>query len=270
MFSERIFFDAAHPNVYLDVYTPTNPAPLTDAVLVIPGGAYRSVCDREGKNTALAFSREGVRAFVLNYSFGEEVKYPRQLLDAAGAVSFIRANADKYSVNPDRIFGLGYSAGGHLLGTLVTQREFAESELHLPAGALKLRGAIFSYPVITAYGKTHKGTFKNLLKKPLSEYTAEEKLLFSIEKHINADTPPAFIWHTSEDVSVPIYGSLKLCRAYVKAGHPTELHIYPYGPHGIALGTEESSNGHPEYVEPKAAGWFFEAIDWMRTLDKRG
>ena len=268
MFSERIFFDDAHPNVWLDLFLPDG-GDARDAVLVIPGGAYRSVCKREGVNTAIALVNEGICAFVLNYSFGEEVKYPRQLLDAAGALAFIKSNTGKYNVNPDRIFGLGYSAGGHLLGTLLTQRELAEGELGLASGALKLRGAIFSYPVVTAYGKTHKGTFKNLLKKPLTEYTVEEKQLFSIEKHINADTPPAFIWHTSEDVSVPIYGSLKLCRAYVKAGHPTELHIYPYGPHGIALGTEASSNGHPEYVEPKAAGWFSEALDWMRTLDNR-
>lgn len=266
MFSERIFFDAAHPNVYLDVFLPDG-RENSDAVLVIPGGAYRSVCEREGTNTARALVDEGICAFVLYYSFGDEVKYPRQLLDAAGALSFIKANAEKYSVNPDRIFGLGYSAGGHLLGTLVTQHEFAETELSLPLGALKLRGAIFSYPVVTAFGKTHKGTFKNLIKKPLIEYTNDEKNFFSIEKHIKKDTAPAFIWHTSEDTSVPINGSLKLCRAYVNAGHPTELHIYPYGPHGIALGTEASANGHPEYVQPKAAAWFSEAVAWMRALD---
>ena len=89
--------------------------------------------------------------------------------------------------------------------------------------------------------------------------------LLSIEKNVNEKTPPAFIWHTSGDKGVPIHGSLLLAGAYYDAGVPVELHVYPYGPHGIALATEYSSNGKPEFIQPRAEVWIDEALKWMKN-----
>lgn len=269
MIQEKIFFDSNDDRVFLETYAvcDTGVEP-RDAVLIIPGGAYRLVCKREGIYTALAFLGRGVNAFVLNYSVGEDAVYPRQLIDAARAVKYIKENAEKYHINPDRIFALGYSAGGHLLGTLVTLHGKAEEMLGLDKDYLKIRGAIFCYSVLTADEPTNKGSFKNLLKKPLEEYTEEEKNLLSVEKNVTPDTPPAFIWHTSEDRAVPIHGSLKLCGAYYNAGIPVEMHIYPYGSHGIALATDYSSSGNESYIQPRAEEWFSEALKWMESLDK--
>ena len=102
------------------------------------------------------------------------------------------------------------------------------------------------------------------LEELFPPYTEEEKTLLSIEKNVTPDSPPAFIWHTSEDKGVPINGSLKLCQAYYDAGIPVELHVYPHGPHGIALATEASSNGREDYVQPKAEAWVDEAFKWMK------
>ena len=268
MIQERIFFDESDNRVWLDVYAVNDPVNTPrDAVLVIPGGGYRGVSEREGQYTAFALLGRGINAFVLRYSVGAHAKYPRQLLDAAGALKHIKENVEKYHINPDRIFALGYSAGGHLLGTLVTRHSFAEREMSLPEDYLKVRGAIFCYPVVTAYGATHIGSFENLLKKPFDEYTEEEREFFSIERHITEKTPPAFIWHTSEDKTVPINGTLRLCRAYSEAGQPVELHIYPYGVHGIALGTEYTSNGREDHIQPRATVWIDEALKWMKGLD---
>ena len=265
MIQEKIYFDSTDERVSLDVYAVNDPTvKARDAILVIPGGAYQIVSRREGIYTALAFLGKGINTFVLNYSVGEHAVYPRQLLDAARALKYIKDNADKYHVNKDRIFALGYSAGGHLLGTLATLYRKAEEIIGTEKDYLKIRGAIFCYPVVTAFGATHCDSFKYLMKKPLEEYTDEEKNLLSIEKNITPDTPPAFIWHTSGDKGVPINGSLKLCQAYYDAGLPTELHIYPYGPHGIALGNEASSNGIASYVQPRAAAWVDEAFKWMQ------
>lgn len=269
MIQEKIFFDPQDDRVFLEVYAVNDPVVSErDAILVIPGGGYSGVSAREGIYTSLAFLGKGINTFVLTYSTGEHAIYPRQLLDAGRALKYIKDNAEKYHINPDRIFALGYSAGGHLLGTLTTLYPIAEAELGVPRDYLKIRGAIFCYPVITAFEGAHEGSFKNLLKKPLSEYTEEQKNLLSIEKNITENSPPAFIWHTSEDRGVPIVNSLKLAKAYYDAKIPVELHIYPHGPHGIAVATEYSSNGREDYVQPRAEAWVSEAYKWMQGLDK--
>jgi acetyl esterase/lipase len=269
MIYEKIFFDENDDRVFLETYAVNDPAVCArDAILVIPGGGYSNVSAREGIYTALAFLARGINTFVLTYSCGEHAKYPRQLIDAARALKYIKDNAGKYNIDPTRVFALGYSAGGHLLGTLTTLYPEAEAALGVEKDYLKVRGSIFCYPVVTAYGPTHEGSFNNLMKKPLSEYTEEEKEHLSIEKNITPDSPPAFIWHTAGDLVVPIHGSLKLCQAYYEAKHPVELHIYPYGPHGIALATEYSSNGREDYIQPRAEAWVEDACKWMRGLDK--
>ena len=203
--SEKIYLSDADDRVFLDVYAmhdETNE--VRDAVLVIPGGAYAGVSWREGVYTALALVGRGVNAFVLTYSVGEHAVYPRQLTDAASALKYIKDNAERYHIDPNRIFALGYSAGGHLLGTLTTQYNYAEELLGAPKDSLKIRGAIFCYPVLTAYGKTHVGSYKNLLKKPFEEMTEDERNALSIERCITPETPPAFIWHTSDDSGVNV------------------------------------------------------------------
>ena len=268
---ERIYFDKTDDRVFLDTYAAIDPLMAKrDAMLVIPGGGYSHVCaDREGECIALAFCAKGMNCFVLTYSVGEDAVYPRQLLDAARAMAYIKAHADEYNVNPERIFGVGFSAGGHLLGTLTTLHNEAEALLGLPEDYLKLSGSVFSYAVVSAFiPTTHGATYKNLMKKPLSEFTEEEKIRFSIEKNVNEKTPPAFIWHTAGDKAVPPAGSLALAEAYVKAGVPVELHLYPYGPHGIALATEFTSHNKEDFVQPLADGWVDEAYRWILALPR--
>ena len=273
MINEKIYFDPSDDRVFLETYAVNRKdypvkdatASQTDAILVIPGGGYANVSSREGIYTALAFLGKGFNTFVLTYSVGEHAVYPRQLLDACRALKYIKENAEKYNINPNRIFALGYSAGGHLLGTLTTLHGVGEKILGLPDDYLKIKGSIFCYPVVTAFGPTHRGSFQNLLKKPLEEYTEEEKNLLSIEKNITSSTSPAFIWHTSEDKGVPINGSLKLCQAYYDAEIPVELHVFPHGPHGIAIANEVSSGGNAAYVQPRAEIWVDEVCKWMKN-----
>ncbi len=266
MIYERIYLDDERC-VYIDTYanTDTRISPL-DAILVIPGGGYGCVCsNREGEPIALAFASHGINAFSLHYRTGAGVKYPDHLVDAARAVAYIKENAVRYHINPDRVFAVGFSAGGHLCGTLATLYREAEELLGLPKDTVRPRGVVLSYPVVTALHKTHNGSFENLLRKPFSEITDEEKKHFSIEENVNADTPPAFIWHTAEDKIVPLFGSIRLAEAYYRAGARVEFHLYPYGAHGLALSNEVTvAEGQP--IQPKAQGWVKEAVEWIKTV----
>lgn len=268
MLHERIYFYPEDKRVFLDVYAVADRriAP-RDAMLVLPGGGYSHVCaDREGENIALELVAKGINAFVLTYSVGEDAVFPRQLLDAARALKLIKERAEDFHINPDRVFAVGFSAGGHLCGTLATHYEIAEKELGLEKNYLRVKGAILSYPVVTAYGETHTGSFMYLLKKPFENYTDEERKFHSIECNVTAETPPMFIWHTSEDRGVPIYGSLKLAAANYALGKPVELHLYPYGPHGIALANEITSAGNPKLIADEATAWISDAIRWMKSI----
>ena len=108
MISEKIYFDENDRRVFLDVYAVAEPKiAARDAILVIPGGGYSDVSWREGIYTALYFLGKGINTFVLTYSTGAHAVYPRQLLDAGRALDYIKKNASRYNINPDRIFALG-------------------------------------------------------------------------------------------------------------------------------------------------------------------
>lgn len=261
---ERIYLDKEHPEVFIDYYKCDGEG--KSAMLVVPGGGYGHICaDREGEHIAEAFMKRGFVPFVLGYRIMPN-RYPSQLLDGARAIAYIRKNAKELGVNPDRIFTVGFSAGGHLTGLLATHHKYAEELLSLPENFTRPSGSVYAYPVSSAFCATHGGTMQNLLGKPLSDFTDEEKERFSIERCVNPSTPPAFIWHTAEDEAVPVVGSLRLAEAYIKNGVPVSVHIYPYGTHGIALGTELTSKGNNVWIQPLAEGWVDYAAEFIKTL----
>lgn len=269
MLHERIYLNENDKRVFIDTYV-ANQNNVRDALLVIPGGGYSSVCtDREGEPVALEFFAKGYNCFVLNYRCGrKEDVYPAHIIDAGTAMIYIKEHAEEFKINPERVFAVGFSAGGHLCGSLATMFDYPEVKAVFGEKARMIRptGAVLSYPVIAARANTHQSTFKNLLGKPLTEYSEAEKDKFSIDIALNSESSPMFLWHTAEDDCVPVEGTLKLGLALTAKGVPYKMSIYPYGPHGIALGTEMSSNGNPANIQPLADSWTSEADDWMRTV----
>ncbi len=266
MIRERIYINPDDNNVWLEsLAEPSDTA--RDAMLVIPGGGYAHVCvDREGWPIAEAFMKHGMNCFVLNYSVDEKSKYPDQLVDAALAMDYIRKNAEKYSINPERVFVVGFSAGGHLVGLISTKHKEAEKMLGLPENATRPSGSVYCYPVISTFCPTHGGSFFHLTGKQVDELTEQEARFYSIDTNVTPDTPPAFIWHTAEDQAVPVLNSFRLGEAYIKAGVPVSMHIYPYGPHGIALATEQTCAGNPAFIQPLADCWVELASDFIKSL----
>ena len=241
------------------------------AILVIPGGGYHGVCtEREGEPIALAFIQKGYNAFVLNYRVGKEGDvFPKQLLDAARAMVYIKDNAEKYSTNPKRVFVTGFSAGGHLTGSVATMFDYDEVKSELGEDYLKVKptGAFLCYPVVSAMeSETHVGSFENLLGKSISEFTDDEKRRYSLEYSARENSAPMFIWHTAEDELVPLAGSLALAKRMIELKLPVKVSVYPYGTHGVALANEITKCGNPKWVQPMAEGWIAEAAEFAKTL----
>src|SRR5262245_39492072 len=109
------------PGIQLDAYLLYNSQEFQvgqrrPAMIVCPGGGYRFLSDREAEPIALRFSAKGYHAFVLRYSVG--TRLPAPMLELASAIALVRAHADEWLVDPNRIAICGFSAGGHLVGSL--------------------------------------------------------------------------------------------------------------------------------------------------------
>ncbi len=268
MTSERIFLNKSDERVWLDTYIHDG-SEIRPAMLVIPGGGYSVVChEREGEPVARAFFERGYNAFVLNYRVGPHDHYPSQLIDASSAIVHIKNNAAKFNVDIDRVFALGFSAGGHLAGSLAILHgdEDVLNYLGIERGYNRPRACILCYPVVSCFVNTHGASFENLLGRPAYDIAAEERSAVSLEFNVTDDSAPVFIWHTAQDEMVPTNGSFALAQAYVRNGLPVMFHLYPYGTHGLALATAETAADNPQWIQPLADGWIDSAIAFFDTL----
>lgn len=266
---ERIFIDPSDKRTYIDAFVSYS-THAHDAMLIIPGGGYGGVCaDREGEDIALAYMARGLNCFVLQYRVGTpEDRYPRQLIDACRAVHYLRTHAEELHIDPQRIFCLGFSAGGHLAGSLSTMYDRPEvtEALGVSGEACRPNGSVLCYPVVSAcVPATHEGSFENLLKKKYATLTDEERVRYSIECNVTDRTPPMFLWHTAEDDAVPTYGTLKLAQTLIEHKIPVRLNLYPYGPHGMALGTRMSSNGYAPFIDEFAHTWVDDSLAFLHS-----
>lgn len=253
-------------NAYLTVIKPIG-LKNNEAMLVIPGGGYNVVCDdREGEPIAITFASKGFTSFILEYSIREAAKGHQPLMEASAAIAFIRENADKYGIDAEKVYAVGFSAGGHLAGSLATMwhRKEIYEKTGISYGSNRPNGVILCYPVVTGLENAHKESFYNIIGSTTP--SKEQLTYYSVEKQVDENTAPAFIMHTANDTIVPVENALYLAESYSKAKIPFELHIYPDGPHGLALANEVTECGNPDWIRPQAARWVDDAIKFLRAL----
>ncbi len=236
-------------------------------VLICPGGAYRWVSPREGAPVAAAFNKGGYHAFVLGYTVRQEEDDPdaallgtKPLADAAWAMAHIREHSGDYGLDPDKIAIGGFSAGGHLAASLGVYwqtpsffRGEKAAELYRP------NALILCYAVLSGGAYRHGGSFRNL-----AEDSVKGRAPYSLENHVSHLTPPAFLWHTSNDESVPVQNSLLFAEKLALYEIPFELHIFPYGSHGLSLATPEVSEAKENRSpDPHVARWIDLCVEWL-------
>ena len=261
---EKISLSSTDEEIYMDAYIADPIKMFTrKAILVIPGGGYGGVCaDREGEPIAMAFLPYGYNAFVLHYSVGRKRPFPAQLIEAATAIKYIKDHAEEYNIDPEELFTVGFSAGGHLSASagVLWKSDEVQKALEIPYGYNKPKGVMLIYPVISQ----HTGSFKNLW---CTDTPSEEQIrTVAIDLHVDADSSPAFIMHTANDQAVNVSNSLAVAAAYSKAGVPFEMHIYPDAPHGVALGNAITECGNEKWNNPAIAEWVRMAAAWADTL----
>ena len=234
------------------------------ALIICPGGGYEYCSEREAEPVALRFAGAGFACFVLRYSVYRK-KFPTALLELASAVKYVRDNSKEFDIDKDKIIVMGFSAGGHLAASMATMWNSTTlaNALECDPDYLRVNGSVLCYPVITSGQFTHEGSILNLI----GEGDANEELreFLSLERHIDENTPPTFLWHCADDGCVPVENSLLYMAELSKNKIPFEAHIYPEGGHGLALCNDVTATweGHFQSV---CEGWADLAIDFIRRL----
>ena len=210
--------------------------------------------DKEGYAFARWLNARGVAAFVLRYRLGPVYRHPVELGDAQRAIRMVRANAAAYGVATDHVGMMGFSAGGHLAATAGTHFDMGRADA---PDAIDRQGSrpdflVLAYPVITLMDPQAHGGSRNMLLGRHADAALVRSL--SAETQVTKETPPTFLFSTTDDNVVPVMNSVAFYAALVKAGVPAEIHLFQKGPHGVGLAADR----------PALSVWSDLLIKWMR------
>lgn len=210
------------------------------AVVVLPGGGFiKVVPDKEGSEAAPWLNAHGVSVFVVRYRTNEvtpqdEPAWRRPLQDGQRAIRVIRANADKWHIDRDRVGVLGFSAGGQVA-----------SILHTADG-------VAAYDDLDDVDQQSCQPDFSMLIYPWNVYDSKaDALLPSIR--LSRTSPPAFIVHTHDDRSSSL-GSVLIYAGLKRHNVPAELHVYGNGGHGYGMRPVKRSD---------IGTWPDRASDWL-------
>lgn len=230
------------------------------AILVIPGGGYEKVSEREAEPVAVAFYNAGYNAAILRYSVKEEARNMQPMIEALESIKILRENAKEWHIAQNKIAVCGFSAGGHLAaacGTMWNEPRLME-KLSYSGDVYKPNAMILGYPVISSGEFAHRGSFYNLTGSNENDAASE---FFSLEKRVNSETPQTFIWHTEEDETVPVENTLLMIAALRRNKVPFECHIFNKGHHGLSMCNDEvnTPNAH-------VSNWFPICLEWLDSI----
>ena len=228
----------------LTVFAPEAGQENGSAVVILPGGAYAILAaNLEGRQVADWFTSRGFRAFVLSYRLTSNgYVLPVPLLDARRAIQTVRAGAGRYSIDPNRIVVIGFSAGGHLAALSGTQFVAGNPEAEDPIERVSSRPdyMVLAYPWIGAISSdTSHLSYCKIFK--LMDRCEALRTAYSPDLFVSKETPKTFWYHTFDDPTVPVEQGLRFYEAMVKAGVPMEAHLFATGPHGTGLGKGDAA-----------------------------
>ncbi|MDO4337393.1 MAG: alpha/beta hydrolase [Eubacteriales bacterium] len=262
------------------------------AVVICPGGGYFNCSDREAEPVAIKFASMGYHTFVLRYSTycegtgafpdimkgieaNENSRYPNAMREIGKTFLLIRENADKWLVDTERIAVCGFSAGAHnaaMYATnwhedVISEYFHEDKEKFRPAAAIlgyTLSDYIYMRDAIKEYNPMDRAFFEasNTAYLGTAEPCGEMLDMVSPARHVTKNTPPVFLWATSQDTLVPVQHTIRMSYALAEKKIPFEMHIFEEGPHGLALSTQATA-GEKSQIYPDAAKWADLAGCWL-------
>lgn len=214
-------------------------------VLVCPGGGYQYKAADEGEPIARRINEAGISAAVLDYRVCP-CPHDAPLGDAQRAIRCLRA------MGYEKVAILGFSAGGNLACNAAVHYDRGTADAQDPIERMSCRpdALVSCYSVVSMTQNTHLGSLMRLLGERRGNIALQR--YYSAERNVTPDTPPAFLWHTSQDPSVPVENTLALAAEFSRCGVPFEMHLFPEGGHGLGL-----AKGYP------AEAWMALCQSWL-------
>jgi acetyl esterase/lipase len=237
----------------LDVHYPTRPNGF--GIIFIPGSGwsaplrYSATPLKESSEVSAyvpSFTDAGYIVFTISHRAAPTFRYPAAVEDVERAVRFIRHNAAKYNIAPDRIGGVGGSSGGHLVSLLGTMDGTGDPNDSDPVNreSAKLQCiAVRAAPADLAQMTPSNGIDAVALflgvaaNQPMQKNSAEYKIVWSASpiNYVSADDPPVLLVHGDADQTVPFHQSEIMQDALKKVGVPVKLIRIEGGGHGPAF-----------------------------------
>jgi triacylglycerol lipase len=234
-----------------DMFIPAGDGPFP-GVLIVHGGAWMSGHKGQMAGTAAALARHGYTACSIEYRLAPKYHFPAQIDDCKSAVRWLRTHAKEFKIDPARIGGYGYSAGGQLVALLgVTDRsdglEGPDATADSPSTRLQCvvaGGAPCDFRSLPADSLR--------LAYWLGGSRAEKPLLYqqaSALHFVTADDPPSFFFHGEEDGLVPV-ASPRIMVEQLTASHvPATLHAIPAAGHIQAFFNADAGAAAIEFLD---------------------
>ena len=225
---------AGDRSLKLDVYQPAKRAADQLPVIVwIHGGGWRNGNKSSGRRLIPFVATGNYVGISVGYRLSGEALWPAQIHDCKAAIRWIRANAKKHGIDPERIGLWGSSAGGHLVSLLGTSSDAKalEGKNGSPEATTRVKC------VVDYCGPSELTVFKHvrldqLFGKPFKERQAAAKAA-SPATYVTKDDPPFLIVHGTKDRTVPISQAELLHKKMKKAGVDVTFVKMEGGGHGI-------------------------------------
>ena len=269
-----------------DPYITTTRKKLRPAIVVCPGGGYLIRATKEQEPVATRFLGMGFQVFILAYptyfktrpetwsgapELNKSIRYPEQLKDLVRTMDYIHECADELDIDTNRIYVLGFSAGGHLAGSLAERWDDDEILGGVSKERAKPRGILMGYPMISAdlfsskscldSDNPHERFFLQGLfgsdEPPQDQFDSVDLI-----KNVRPDMPRVFLWHTATDALAIPAKSAEFMAQLLKQGVPCEYHLFQQGAHGNAL-ADATSAAYADDVDERESKWVDLALSWI-------
>jgi acetyl esterase/lipase len=208
-----------------DVYMPHGAGPFP-AMLVVHGGAWRVGTRAQLAGISSQFARHGYTAVAISYRLAPQSKFPAQLYDCQAAVRWMRTNAAQFKIDPERIGGFGYSAGGHLVALLGALDDKSPREPGIPSDAPSARlqcvlagGAPCDFRNIAEDSAQIAYWLGGTRGEKPENYRDASPATF-----ISSDDPPMYFFSGEDDILVPISSPRKMVDSLQAAGVTAEIY----------------------------------------------
>ena len=218
----------------LDLYMPADLEKPVPGMIFIHGGGWEQGHRNDYRYYTVRYAKRGYVVATISYRFSNEAPYPAAVQDAKCAVRWMRANAAKYHVDPDRIAVVGGSAGGHLSMMVGYASDVPELEGEGGYAGVSSRVQV----VVDLYGPTDLacpeardvGSVTKFLKKSYDEAPELYEQASPIN-HLTKDDPPTLVVHGTIDELVPVWQSDVLVDKLKALGIPVVYEKYEGWPH---------------------------------------